>query len=199
MNELRLRQNFKVENSALKRVQGNFFLDTPTCLKLGIPQEELNQCNSVYLLRQPKLVDINTKESLRWLNTISDYLDIESLILQHPDCERLLHLWSEANYKHRRYSHWDCSIRKVVLPPSGTADMYIRFLSDEITGDQLHKYLHKDDDLGLSLYYILMWSGSVTTAAPPVGFELKEEKPLKQLKKKGTERGFFRESFGFKR
>lgn len=199
MTGLKLNQNFKVENSTLKRVQGNFFLDTPTCLKLGITQQELELCNSVYLLRKPKPVGNEIGDSLRWVNAISDYLDIESKILQHPNCEKLLTVWASISRNFHRYSFWDSSIRMGVLPPSGTADMYIKFLSEEITGAQLHDFLHKDDNQGLTLYNVLMWSGSVTAIAPPNGFEPRDEKSLKTLKKKGLEKGFARESFGFKR
>ena len=199
MTGVKLNQNFKSENNVLKRVQGNFFLDTFTCSKLEIPKQELELCNSVYLLRQPKPVGIDVGASLHWLTTISDYLDIESLILQQPNCDALLTTWADVSAKFRRYSYWDGSIRKGVLPPVGTADMYLGYLNEKITGDELNGFLHKDDDLGLTLYCVLMWSGSVTTVAPPVGFEPKDEKPLKTLKKKGAEKGYVRELFGFKR
>lgn len=152
-------------------------------------QEELNQCNSVYLLRKPKPIGVDIGASLHWLATISDYLDMESLILQQPNCDALLTTWADVSAKFHRYSYWDSSIRKGVLPPVGTADMFIGYLNDKVTGDELNAFLHKDDDLGLTLYCVLMWSGSVTTIAPPVGFELKEEKSLKTLKKKGVEKG----------
>lgn len=196
MKNLMLNQNFK-GNSVVERVQGNFFLDTSTCLKLGIPQEELNQCNRVYLLRQPKLVKNTIKGSLRWLNTISDYLDIESLILQQPDCEVLLTAWADVNDKHTRYSYWDGSVRKGVLPPAGTADLYLRFLRNQVEGKQLHDFLHSQDSSGLTLYHVLMWSGSITKVAPPNGFTPKCEKTLRTLKRKGLEKGFAQENFGF--
>lgn len=197
MTGVKLNQNFKSENNVLKRVQGNFFLDTFTCSKLGIPQEELNQCNSVYLLHQPKLVKNSVKGSLRWLNTISDYLNIESLILQQPDCEMLLTAWADVNDKHTRYSYWDGSVRKGVLPPSGTADLYLRFLRNQVEGKQLHDFLHSQDSSGLTMYAVLMWSGSITRVAPPNGFILKNEKTLRTLKRKGLEKGFAQENFGF--
>ena len=192
---IKLFQNIKKEVSEVERVQGNFFLDTFTCSKLGIPQEELNQCNRVYLLRQPKLVKNTIKGSLRWLNTISDFLDMESLILQQPDCEMLLTAWADVNDKHTSY--WDGSVRKGVLPPSGTADLYLRFLRNQVEGKQLHDFLHSQDSLGLTLYHVLMWSGSITKVAPPNGFTPKCEKTLRSLKRSGLEKGFAQENFGF--
>ena len=196
MKILSLHQNFK-NNSEIERVQGNFFLDMPTCLKLGITQQELELCNSVYLLRQPKLVKNSVKGSLRWLNTISDYLNIESLILQQPDCEMLLTAWADVNDKHTRYSYWDGSVRKGVLPPAGTADLYLRFLRNQVEGKQLHDFLHSQDSSGLTLYHVLMWSGNITKVAPPNGFTPKCEKTLRTLKRKGLEKGFAQENFGF--